>query len=238
MLWYKAWLETRTRFLISFAGITLITAFSAFEHAKDALPTSGMSYYYFVLYLTHQVFALLWVLSVILLLMGGLVREKAVGASSFTLALPVSRSRLVWTRIATGLMESFILGLVPWILMFAILCVAGKPLAVSQAAIYLTVMFAGGFLFFAIAALSAAMFEGEYTAPLVACSSFIALSLSFNEPAFKTWSPAHLLLASNLLRRQSILLGSSIPWNVIGVIASIAGVLLFASVKIVERREF
>lgn len=238
MLWYKTWLETRTRFLISFAGITLIGAWSAFHHAKDALPISGMSYYYFVLHLSHQVFAILWVLAIILLMMGGLLREKAVGASSFTLALPVSRARLAWTRIAAGLIESLVLGLVPWSLMFAILCLAGKPLDLSQAAIYLTVMFAGGFTFFAIATLSAALFEGEYTAPLVACGAFIVLSLAFNDPPLKSWSPTHLLRASNVLARHNELLASSIPWNAVAGGAVVACVMLAVSVRILKLREF
>ena len=93
MLLYKAWLETRARFLISFGGSVLLFSYLVYHAEKDAAPWAGMTYYNYVLNENQSVFALLWVLLVALLMVGGLLREHAAGSLYFTLALPVSRQR-------------------------------------------------------------------------------------------------------------------------------------------------
>src|SRR6476620_3030993 len=153
MLWYKAWLETRTRFLMGFCGITLLASWSIHNQVKDALPTSGISYYYFVLHNCHQLLTFLWIIAMTMLMMGGVVREKAVGASSFTLALPVSRRRLVWTRIGLGLAESCAMAVVPWTSMYLVAITFGKPLDVTQALMHVALLLGGGLFFFATAVL-------------------------------------------------------------------------------------
>jgi ABC-2 type transport system permease protein len=238
MLWYKAWLETRTRFLISLIAITLLAAVYIWRQDLDALPTSGMPYYYFVLAGGHRIIAMLWSIAIMFLMMGGLVREKAAGASSFTLALPVTRTRLMWTRIVFGLVQCAILGLVPWTVMFVIACTVGEPLAIAQAATYVTVMFGAGVTFFAVAVLTASLFEGEYTAPLVAFGTLIAIAIGLNDPPLRTYSPWFMLLGANLAQRRTNMLAGAIPWPIIGAYAAIAAILLFVSVKLIERREF
>jgi ABC-2 type transport system permease protein len=238
MLWYKAWLESRTRFLIALVGITAIASDSIYRQVKDALPTSGMSYYRFVLHNCHQFVALLWVIALTLLMMGGVVREKAVGASSFTLTLPVSRRRLMWTRIAAGLAETVTLAVVPWSAMFTIACTVGKPLPIEQATIHVTLMLAGGLFFFATAVFCSSLLEGEYTAPLVAFGAIATVAFALNDPPLRDYSPWHMLFASNLLDRKRQLLSGPIPWPVIAGTAVVASMMLIASVRIVERREF
>jgi ABC-2 type transport system permease protein len=238
MLVYKAWLETRTRFLISLIGITVLAAIYIWRQDRDALPTSGISYYYFVLAGGHRIVAMLWSIAIMFLMMGGIVREKAVGASSFTLALPVSRRRLMWTRIVFGLAQSAILGLVPWSAMFLIGSVAGRSLAIGQAVTYLTVMFAAGLTFFAVAVFTSSLLEGEYTAPMVAFGTLIAFAIALNDPPLRTYSPWFMLLGANLMERKSNMLTAPLPWPVIGIFAIFAVVLLFASVQLVSRREF
>src|SRR6266540_3694656 len=93
MLWYKAWLETRSRFLISLLGTVALCTFSVYHGDKEALPYTQAPYYYFVLRSAHYLLCMMWILAVTLLTMGGLVREKAAGTASFTLSLPVSRGR-------------------------------------------------------------------------------------------------------------------------------------------------
>src|SRR6266496_1216778 len=102
MLWYKAWLETRSRFLISLAGIVVLCSYIVYHGDREALPSTKLSYYYHVLHGGHVALCTMWVAAVTLLMMGGLLREKAVGASSFTLSLPVSRRQLMAVRICVG----------------------------------------------------------------------------------------------------------------------------------------
>src|ERR1044071_7111954 len=98
MLWYKAWLETRTRFVVSLAGMSGLAALRVYQTTRLATPDTGISYYYLTLHWGHVLLCLMWILAVALLMMRGLLREKAVGASAFTLALPVSRRRLMAAR--------------------------------------------------------------------------------------------------------------------------------------------
>jgi len=238
MLWYKAWLETRTRFLISFAGLTALAGRSIYSQAKDALPTSGLSYYYFVLNNCHQLLTLLWIIALTLLMMGGLVREKAVGASSFTLAMPVSRRRLMWTRIAAGLAETVVLAVIPWAVMYIIICTAGRPLEIANAAFHVALMLGGGIVFFAFATLVSSLLEGEYTAPLVAFGAIAAVAFAFNEQPLRSYSPWHLMFVNPLIDRKTQLIVAPMPWATLAAFVAIAAMLLFASVKIIERREF
>jgi len=237
MLWYKAWLETRTRFLIGFCGTTVLATWSIHNQVKDALPTSGISYYYFVLQRCHELLTFLWMIAMTMLMMGGLVREKAVGASSFTLALPVSRRRLVWTRIAVGLAESSVMAVVAWTAMFLTAITAGKPLEVTQATSHVAMMLGGGMVFFATAVLSSSLLEGEYTAPLVAFGVAAAAAFGMNDLPLRDYSPWHTMFAGNLLARRGIP-ATGVPWPLIGGFLVLAGMLLFASAKVVERREF
>ncbi len=87
---------------------------------------------------------MMWVLAVILTMMGGLLREQANGSSAFTLALPVSRTRLMMVRIATGLIQAVALAVLPWIAMFSVGSIFGKTHSISQVAFYLVLLLGGG----------------------------------------------------------------------------------------------
>src|ERR1700682_798039 len=113
MLWFRAWMETRARFLISLLGIVALCSYSVFHGDREALSYTKIDYYYAVLHFGHSLLATMWVVAVTLLTMGGLLREKAVGTSSFTLALPVSRGRLMGVRIAVGMIQAMVLVMVP-----------------------------------------------------------------------------------------------------------------------------
>ena len=133
MLWFKAWMETRARFLISLLGITALSSYSVYHGDREALPYTRIDYYYSVLQGGHFLLATMWVVAVNLLMMGGLLREKAVGASSFTLALPASRARLMGVRIVVGFLQAMALVIVPWTAMFLIGRIFGKTQSLSQA---------------------------------------------------------------------------------------------------------
>src|SRR5580692_9859553 len=72
------------------------------------------SFYLKTLFGYHIAAALIWLFSVILLGLGGLARERAIGSSSLTLTLPVSRTYLVGVRIAVGVLQAIALAIVPW----------------------------------------------------------------------------------------------------------------------------
>lgn len=238
MLWFKAWMETRARFLISLLGITALSSYIVYHGDREALPYTRIDYYYAVFQGGHFLLATMWVVAVNLLMMGGLLREKAVGASSFTLALPVSRARLMGVRIATGFVEAMALVIVPWIAMFLIGSIVGKTHDFGQASFYIILLAGGGLLFFAIALLVSSLVEGEYTAPVVSYGVVIAIAVAFSDRSLRAYNPWAFIMGAEYYDRRTALLVGPIPWMHVAVYVLLAAILTAVSVKVIQRREF
>ncbi|HEY3988727.1 MAG TPA: hypothetical protein VGM02_05465 [Acidobacteriaceae bacterium] len=238
MLWYKAWLETRPRFLICLIGITALCSFAVYHGDHQALSYTGADYYRYVLLSGHAMLCESWVLAVTLLMMGGLLREKVAGASSFTLALPVSRRRLMAVRIGVGLLQAFALAIVPWSVMFFIGSVAGKTHSITQAAFCLALLLGGGLLFFALALLISSLVEGEYTAPVVSFGIVIAIAVLFSDRALRVYSPLAFITGFAYLDRHTWLLTGPVPWLHLATYLLLAAALTAVSVKVIEWRQF
>jgi hypothetical protein len=236
MLWYKAWLETRARFLISLGGILAIC--SARVSHMDSLGDSAVSWYYFALQTTHEQLCMFWVLAVMLLMMGGLVREKAVGASAFTLALPVSRTRLMGVRISVGLIQAMALAIVPWAVMFLIAITTGKANSVSWALFHVVLLAGGGSVFFAFALLISSLVEGEYTAPAVSLGIALAVTIALGDKPLNAYSPFNFMVGREYLDRLTTTIVGTMPWMRLTVTILIAALFTAVSIKVIQKREF
>jgi ABC-2 type transport system permease protein len=239
VLWYKAWLETRARFLVSLAFLVTIVAFFV-HHAEGIMPPAPKGNTYELMFYAHFYLAGLWVLCVVLLGMGGLLREKAAGVSSFTLALPVSRARLAGVRIATGVMESITLAVVPWATILIVSWLGGRPFFVTQACLYAVLLVSGGMVYFAVSTLVSSLVEGEYTAPAIAYGAILLIgivcgSVSKLRPFLDLW---RFVTGDNYYDKSTHLLAGPTPWP--GIVASlgVAALLLLVSVRAIQRREF
>jgi hypothetical protein len=238
MLWYKAWLETRSRFLISLIGIVAICSWMIFHWDRNALSYVRANYYYIGLSSGHSALVVMWVLTVTLLMMGGLLREKAAGSSAFTLALPLSRTRLMTVRIAMGLLQAFTLAIIPWIAMFSTEWVFGKTHSVPQAAFHLVLLLAGGLVFFSMAVLASSLIEGEYTASIISFGAIFVTTVALSSPGLLPYSPLRFMMGAEYLDEHTNLLSWPIPWLQATIYIFVAALLLIVSVKMVQRREF
>ena len=192
-----------------------------------------------ILNASQHVLMAIWVLAVILLGMGGLIRERAVGASSFTLALPVSR-RLVSVQIAMGVLESIGLAVLPWVAILVTLGLGGLPLSFSQVAFYLALLISGGLTYFALAVLISSLIEGEYTAPavaygLVVLSGIVCGTVEELRPYADLW---RFMGGDNHFSEGVSLLRGPFPWLGAFAALSVAALLLLASVAVIQKREF
>lgn len=248
MLWYKAWLETRSRFLVS---LVTLTAFSSifFHHAlyiscSNTLPcpekisrSERWSEFHRLLFINHQYVVIMWILAVVVLGMGGLVREKALGTSSLTLTLPVSRARLMRVRVATGVFQAIALGVVPWLAVFIISSRARMPISVAQVGFYILLLVGGGLIYFAMAVLVSSLVSGEYTAPALAFGAVLIGAMLFDNwlRRFNVW---RLVTGDFSIDRNTFLLSKHLPWP--GILGSwcAAALMLIASVMTVQRKEF
>src|SRR2546429_4472573 len=132
MLWYKAWRESQTRFLLSVVTIAgLCAAFVVFHvvfHSQGAgisdRPLTYMEYIWRIVYKGYL--RELFVMLALLLGIGGLLRERDHGTAGFTLALPVSRLYVAAARAAVGLLEVAALSLVPALVIPALSPLVGQ----------------------------------------------------------------------------------------------------------------
>src|SRR5215471_1563915 len=114
-MWYKAWLESRWRFVI---GLMLVAGIAAVDigQADIIMPRLGIPSNQFNQFVWHEYFtrvSMVWTLSTLLLTVGGLVREHVLGTSLYSLSLPISRRRWLAIRTSVAFGQSFVLSLVP-----------------------------------------------------------------------------------------------------------------------------
>jgi len=217
----------------------VLTAFCALfiHHAQGFLRPEWKTDFYRLLFIAQEYVVIVWILSVVLLGMGGLVREKATGTSSLTLSLPVSRAHLLGVRIAVGILEAISLGVVPWVTIFLVSYAGGMPVLLWQVAFYALLLVAGGLVYFAMAVLVSSLVEGEYTAPAVAFGLVFLAAILFDAwlRRFNLW---RLVTGDFYIDRNTYLLSGHFPW--LGTLASLsaAALMLLASVRVIQRREF
>ncbi|HEV7859601.1 MAG TPA: ABC transporter permease subunit [Pyrinomonadaceae bacterium] len=186
MLWYKAWLETRFRFLIGAALVCALCAFFVLgnpfilgtwsEHqqlhpAEAELPwilRATTDYPYFIWhFLFARLLQQLWVLFAVIIGLGGLSRESAQGTAGFILSLPLSRRRIVCVRAALGGIEVAVLGLIPAIAIPALSIFIGKPYPAFQAVSHALLMVLGGLVFFGLGVMLSTAIQSEHTPALI-----------------------------------------------------------------------
>lgn len=248
MLWHKAWLETRARFLTCLATLTIFSAVFvhhalAITNSSNSGPSHGVvsvglnADFNRLLFVTQQFVVIIWILAVVLLGMGGIVSEKANGSASLTLSLPVSRARLLGVRVALGALEAIALGAVPWVTVFFISLLGGMPVAITQVALYVLLLLGGGLVYFAMAILASSLIEGEYTAPAIAFG-LVLLSAIILDAWFRPFNLWRLVTGDFYIDRKTFLLATHIPWLALLSSLSIASAMLLASLKVIQRREF
>ncbi len=238
MLWYKAWMESRARFLMSLCLIVFFCVLFVHSGEKN-IGRNQITEHYKLFSTTAVLVAGLWVLVVILLGMGGLIRERAVGASSFTLALPVSRVRITSVRIAVGLIEVVFLGVVPWLTIFLISSLNHTPIRISQAGLYILLLLGGGLIYFGVAVLVSSVVESGSAGAAAAYVIMISIQIVFwSVDSLRPVAPWMVMDGERLLDRHTWLLAKPIPWLELLVPLVITALSLLATLHTIQRRDF
>ena len=246
-LWHKSWLESRSRFLGAAVVMALVIGWDILDSKHgmsrfDMVPPITFTQY--VAYLFRGHLQWLWVASVLLLGMGGLVREDARGTAQFTLTLPFRRRQWMQVRAALGLMQAAFLALIPVLVIPLAAHFVGYSYSAWEAFKFSGLLFAAGLVFFFGGIFWSSVLGSEFAAIAISgVSAFLAFTA---QDYLYRWIPSFQFSYFNLnaflggyelINRATGLLDG---WPWLGIVKSVcaAGVFFWGSMAIVERRDF
>jgi hypothetical protein len=245
MLIRKAWLESKARFtaaatVLAILGVsTVLRAPATIAGWERIHRGEQMSYPLYVwLSLPHGFLQFLWTIAAVLLGLGGLLREDAVGSTGFTLSLPISRRQHVLTRAAIGAAEAIVLGFIPLLIVAALSPLIQRSYPLSQALMFATMFVVAGMVFFALGFFLSHILRGEYSAPVVALAGIAAFYILTKLPRFGVLSVFDAMDGKKVLVGHTFLLGSEFPIGTTAVSLAITGSLIWLSVTKTEARDF
>lgn len=248
-LLFKAWRESRGRFLISAALLAMICVFGVFFRVslmKVFVPDErfvGDPYISYIYRLVYSGTARgLFAIMVMVLALGGLQRERLHRTVGFTLALPVNRARLASSQALLGLMEIAVLSALPLVVLTVCSQLAHVSYPIAQMLRFGLLWLAGGAVFFAFAFLSATVFRSEYAALAISFVVMIFYPVTVLFPPLNRYplNIHHIMsgMAMPYFDARTALLVGAPPWTLLAIMIAIAGVLIALAVQIARLRDY
>jgi ABC-2 type transport system permease protein len=243
MLCYKAWRESRLGFLLSVAALVFFLGVYTMFPRID--PLHRYTYTQETYLITYRgAVRNMFIVLTLLLGMGGLLRERSHHAVGFTLALPVSRFKLVATRAGVGVAEMAVLALVPALLLpvFTGLSHHTYP-SFAQALQFSAVWIGCGTIFFAAGFFLSSVVSGDYPTAAACLICLFAYLMVLNLDFFERFPSLDLFNVMSGERmpyfsgRDTCAL-TYLPWRTLLIIALLACVVLSAARQIIERLDF
>lgn len=251
MLWYKSWLETRWRFLIGLAlaicsAVATVLTYPQVLKLLQAVPPHiagplgervreavelARNYHSFIwsnwfrknLAQYGTLFAAL---------LGTSAPFGQGGGTLFTLSLPISRSRVLGIRAATGLIELFAMVLVPSLMVPLLSPAINESYSVADALIHALCLYIAASVFFAVAFLLSTIFNDPWRPLLIALG--IALVLSIPDQILRNarFSIFRVMSAEVFFRRGLL------PWPGLLAAAAISALLFSSAAAVLARRDY
>jgi hypothetical protein len=241
MLWMKYWMETRLRLLVacSFFVVILLLGYAqarVIQNQPSRIPAeqrlqAGVM----------GVFSLFFVMQSVILGGAGIKTQAPFqttkglhGSLHFTLSLPVSRLRLLATRMSLGLVELLGAILLGTLALRIILPVQFPELSFSLADFvrYAFTLFACLVASYSISTLFATFLDDVWQA----WGSFLLLGAL---RALTAWlPPPEAIDPFRAIGSGSPLLMHAIPWGAVATSIALAGVLSIAAAKVVQTRDY
>ena len=254
MLWYKAWQESRWRFLSGLVLLMVLACGIVFDYpvAAKLMPLASSidagdsfvgraikqaieaqrDYRGFVWWQwVRQNLTLTWTLFALLLGSGGLLSDGGGRGPWFTLSLPVSRSRLLAVRAGAGLAELLVLAMVPSLLIPLMSPAIGEAYPVRLAFVYGACMFVAGAAFFSLTLLLSTVFSDFWRPLLLACA--FAIVLGSIEQVL--WSPYGIF---RVMSAEAYFRTGQLPWAGLMTSAAVSATLLYGAAVNFDQRDF
>lgn len=245
MLWFKAWRESRVRF----AAMALVLAWAcaavvAMQSTLRAHSDEPLTYYSFVWNAVYKgTVRDMFVILGMMLGLGGLAHERATGTAGFTLALPVTRGRLIITRALVGFLEIAALASVPAVLLPALSGLAGESYPAAQSMRFGLLWAAGGSIPFAATLLLSVLLAGEYSPWVVSIAALTVYMVIIHIAPLSGFPDLDFLRLMNgsgysWFRATDATLLGPLPWMAIAVMALVAAGFVSAAERLTARRDF
>jgi ABC-type transport system involved in multi-copper enzyme maturation permease subunit len=213
MLWHKAWLETRWRFIIARVILTRMSGSHVYDYlaTQTLLPrlnattetpvaeASGLAaaireaieiqkdFRGFIWYQAfRQNLTQMGVFFAVLLGCGGLLHESSKGSALFTLSLPVTRRQLLGARIGSGLAQCLAIAMVPPLAIPILAPAIGQRFSVVDALAHGICLFFVGAVFFSLASFLSTLFTDIWRPLLIAIGIACAVALASVVAGFVT----------------------------------------------------
>lgn len=245
MLARKAWLESRGRFVsaaivLAILGVSTVLRASATISGWESIHRGEQMSYplYIWLSLSHGFLQFLWVVAAVILGLGGLIREEALGSSGFSLALPVSRRKHVLTRAGVGAAEAVALGFIPGLIVVVLSPLIGRSYPLSQALLFAALLVLAGLVFYALGFFLSHLLHGEYAAPAVAMAAIAVFYVLTKLPRFDFLNVFDAMDGKKVLVGRTFYLGGEFPIAVTLACLAAALGMVALSVLRVKSKDF
>ena len=250
-LLFKAWRESRTRFLLSAATIALLCAAVVLFNEEMQRNPGPVPYGLRVDTYNEHVYRLIYAgtakgmfaMLVLFIGLGGLARERHRSTAAFTLALPATRTQLMLSQVVVGWAETIAMAVVPLLLIPALSTVVNQSYPVDVSLHFALLWVAGGLMIFGLAYLSAVLFAGDYTGLIVAFLALFGVPLVAHVPALERYQLNFLMTMGEFgtmhwNAEHTMLLPSPMPWLRLLVFFAIGVGLLAAASTVTRRQDF
>jgi hypothetical protein len=233
MLWFKAWLEVRWRFVFMVGSILLVWLSPMWITATGVQPGAAAARQWMSIQLGS---VLMYIITAIFLAGSGVNSQTLYAATTgfhgsmfFTLSLPVSRRRLLFARAGLGALLT----------LFLVVIMAGyvlylRPEATSalQALVYLTRVIACTMPIYALAVLLACVLD-EMWQFMGACIFWVAVFLS--QAKFDWVARVSPLRAMSL---NCYPIAAPMPWAPVVASLLLTGIFMWMSVAMLQNKEY
>jgi ABC-type transport system involved in multi-copper enzyme maturation permease subunit len=257
MLWHKAWLETRWRFISALLILTVLAGGNVYDFlatqkllprlnvstetpAAEATGLAGMireaidiqkDFRGFVWYQAfRQNLTQMGVFFAVLLGCGGLLSETSKGSALFTLSLPVTRKQLLGVRAGMGLAQLLAISLIPPLAISILAPTIGQRFSPIDALAHGVCIFFVAAVFFSLASFLSTLFGDIWRPMLIAVGIACAVAfISFAVPQVSIFS---------VMNGESYFKTGTLPWTGLSTSAVLAMALLYSAAETLERRDF
>ena len=257
MLWHKAWLETRWRFISALVILTMLAGGVVYDYIAtrrlmpqlttttsspaaeatgiaDALREAIEVQKDFRGFVWYQAFksnlTQMGVFFAVLLGCGGLLSESSKGSALFTLSLPVTRKQLLGARAGTGLAQWFAVAMVAPLSIPILAPSVGQHFSIVDSLAHGVCIFVVGAVFFSLASFLSTLFGDIWRPLLISIGIACGVAIvSFAVPQINIFS---------VMNGESYFRTGSLPWAGFLTSAVIATALLYSAAETLERRDF